>query len=221
MLHKYLESSTGIFVTSSHLPSSAHFVVRLEVRELSLERNHRVSAVWHSNATEGRDGSWDLVGTKESEETELGQAAVIQLSNQATFLGRFVHVLVEAKGVIQVEDGVDGITELSERGVLSRLAAVGIMGKVTSTTFIPELKCRDEGKDLPLGTNRDGIPLLFRRQVSGRVGSSGKSLRPWEDDVGLDNVSYKGEHGNTAVLNRTNIKPVSSKQEKRNADRLL
>ena len=38
-------------------------------------------------------------------------------------------------------------------------------------------------------------------EVSTWVGSSGKSLCPWENNVTLNDVSYKGKHGNTSVLN--------------------
>ncbi len=39
------------------------------------------------------------------------------------------------------------------------------------------------------------------------MGSSGKSLCPWEDEVGLNNVSNEGEHGNTSVLDLGLTKP--------------
>ena len=86
----------------------------LEVRELSHERDHRVSAVWDGDATEGWDGSRDDVGRKESENTDHGQSSVVDLGNQAAFLGFLGHFLVEAKGIVQVKDGVDVITEQVE-----------------------------------------------------------------------------------------------------------
>jgi hypothetical protein len=167
---------------------------------LSLERNHWVSVVWDSNVGEGRDGSRDGIGTEEAEDTELSQAAIVELSDQATFLGLLSHVLVEAQGIVQVKDGVDNVTEPSERGELSGLAALGVVGKVTSTTFIPKLERRDDGENLPLGTDGDGIPLSLRGELSRRMGGSGHGLGPGEDDVGLDDVSNERKHGNAAVL---------------------
>ena len=132
-----------------------------EVRELSFERNHRITAVRAGDVVEQWDRTRDGIGTEETEDTELGKTSIVKFGNQPAFLGFFGHLLVESKRIVQVQDRVDGITELAEGWVFTRLAALGVVGKVTSTTLVPKLKGRDNSEDLPLGTNRDGIPLLF------------------------------------------------------------
>ena len=68
-------------------------------------------------------------------------------------------------------------------------------GKLT-----PELKESDESKDLPLGVVSDGVPESRGVGLRGEGGSV-HLHGPWElDSVGVDNVSYEGEHGNTSVL---------------------
>jgi len=72
------------------------------VRELSLERNHGVACVWNSNIIQCRDRSRDLVGTQKAEDTKLSKTSIVEFSGEATFLGFFRHVLVEAKRIIEV-----------------------------------------------------------------------------------------------------------------------
>ena len=66
---------------------------RLEVGELSLERNHRISRVWDGNVVESRDRSRDLVGAKEGNDSELSKTSVIDLSEKALLLLLRRHVL--------------------------------------------------------------------------------------------------------------------------------
>ena len=72
------------------------------VRELSLERNHRVSSIWNGNIIQCRDRSRDLVGTQEAEDTKLSKTSIVDFSGEATFLGFWGHVLVEAQRIIEV-----------------------------------------------------------------------------------------------------------------------
>jgi len=174
--------------------------VSFKVGELSLERNHWVSRVRDGNSVKGGNGTGDFVSTEEAEDTKLGKTSVVDFSTKTLFLGLFGHLGVEAKGIVKVEDRVDSITERLEGGVLTRLAALGVVRQVSATTFVPKFKGSDDGEDLPLGTNGDGIPLGFRGKVGGGVCCTGQSLRPGEVDIGLDNVSNEGKHSNTAVL---------------------
>jgi hypothetical protein len=79
----------------------------------------------------------------------------------------------------------------------------------SATTFIPKLKHGDDGKDLPLGTDWNGIPLCLRSKVDRWVGGSSKGLWPWEDKVGLDDVSNESKHGNAAMLDFGLTKPAN------------
>mmetsp|Transcript_3805 Transcript_3805/g.6345 ORF Transcript_3805/g.6345 Transcript_3805/m.6345 type:complete len:263 (-) Transcript_3805:46-834(-) len=181
-----------------------------KVGELSLERNHWVARVWNSNVGEEWDGSWDGIGAQETKDTELSQSTVVDFSNQTLLLGLCGHVLVEASRVVKIEDRVDSITERLERWVLSRLTSLGVMGHGSSaTTLVPKLEHRNDGKDLPLGANRDGIPLSLRGQVSRWVCGTGKSLWPWEDKVRLNTVSNESKHSNTAVLDLGLTEPAN------------
>jgi hypothetical protein len=66
---------------------------RLEVGELSLERNHGISRVWDGNVVKSRDGSRDLVGAKEGNDSELSKTSVVDLSEKALLLLLRRHVL--------------------------------------------------------------------------------------------------------------------------------
>lgn len=79
----------------------------MEVRELSLERNHGITIVMNSNTVQSGDGSWDLVSTQETEDTELSQTSVVKFGSQATLLGFGGLVFAEAKGIIKVYREVD------------------------------------------------------------------------------------------------------------------
>ena len=172
----------------------------VEVAELTLERDHRVSAVRGGNTAEKRNTAGDLVGRKEGKDSKHGKTSVVDLGHKAAGLGLLRHVLAEAKGIVQVQDGVDTVTELGERRVLAGLAALGVVGKLTASALVPKLEHGNDKEDLPLGADRDGVPLGLGGEVSRGVGSSGKGLGPREDKVGLDAVSDKGSHGDTAVL---------------------
>ena len=58
----------------------------------------------------------------------------------------------------------------------------------------------NETDDLCLGFERKGVPLGRRGEVGGRGHGTIGGQSPWEDKVGLDNVSNEGGHGNTSVL---------------------
>lgn len=73
-----------------------------EVRELTLERNHRVSVVGDCNIAQRRHGPWDLICTEEAKDTELGEASVVELCCQAALFCLFRHVLVEAERIVEV-----------------------------------------------------------------------------------------------------------------------
>lgn len=105
------------------------------------------------------------------------------------------------KRTIKIKDRVDGITERFETWVLSRLTSLGVMRKDSSTTtLVPKFKHGNDGKDLPLGSNRDGVPLGLGGEVDRWVGRTGECLGPREHKVGLNTISNKCEHGNAAVL---------------------
>ena len=95
------------------------------------------------------------------------------------------------------------VTELGElarnslgRGVVgkSRLGAVG------GGELRVDLEETNKTNDLELAAVRESIPLLGRGKVGGREGLATQRHGPGEVEVGLDAVSNKGSHGNTAVL---------------------
>jgi len=175
--------------------------LKVQVRKLSLEWNHNVSIVWDSNSAQGGYGSWDGIGTQESENSEHGKTSIVQFSGKTTLLGLLRHVLGEAEWIVKVKYEVNIVTEEGEGWELSRLTSAHVMRNFSSaSTFIPKLESGDDGEDLPLRAYWNGIPLSLRTEVSTWVGSSGKTLCPWEYNVTLNDVSYEGKHGNTSVL---------------------
>ena len=72
----------------------------------------------------------------------------------------------------------------------------------------PELQESDEKDDLELRGKRKSVPLFWRGQVSGRMGHSGCSQRPRENEVGLDDVSNEGGHSNTTMFDFRLTKPT-------------
>ena len=76
------------------------------------EGSHDVSVVGDGNAVEGGDGSGDLVGCQESHDSDLGEATVVELGDEALLLLLGGPVLGESEGVEEVEGGrVDGLPE--------------------------------------------------------------------------------------------------------------
>ena len=94
----------------------------------------------------------------------------------------------------------DAIGTRSEVGEVSGLATGHVMLVVGSGELGPELKEANEGKDLPLGIIRDGIPKGRRVGLAGERGSVHLHGPGELDTIGVDNVSDEGEHGNTAML---------------------
>ena len=80
-----------------------------EVRELPLERHHRVAAVVDRDVVQRGDGAGDGVGAQEAEDPEHGRAPVVDLGRQAAGLGLLAHLLVETEGIVQVWDRVAGM----------------------------------------------------------------------------------------------------------------
>ena len=74
----------------------------VEVRELSLKRNHGVTIIVNGNGVQCGNGTFDLVGAQETKDTELGETSVVEFGGEAAFLGLGGHVLVEAKGIVEV-----------------------------------------------------------------------------------------------------------------------
>ena len=107
---------------------------------------------------------------------------------------------METERVEEVEHEVHVLAEEVERRVLSGLTSSHVVRHLSATALVPEFEHGDDEEDLPLGANRDGIPLLLRAEVRAGVGGTGHGLGPREDNVGLDDVSDEGSHGNTAVL---------------------
>jgi hypothetical protein len=104
---------------------------------------------------------------------------------------------------------VDIVTEQGERRVFPRLTSLGIMRHGPSTTtLIPQLQHGNHRKDLPLGTQRHGIPLCLRHQIRRGMGSTRQGLCPGEYKVRLDNVSYECEHGNASMFDFRLTKPA-------------
>ena len=76
------------------------------------EGRHDISIVGDGNAVEGGHRSGDLVGCQESHDSDLGEATVVELGDEALLLLLGGPVLGESEGVVEVErDGVDGLPE--------------------------------------------------------------------------------------------------------------
>ena len=141
---------------------------------MSFERNHgiaRVATAGSENIQE-RNRSRDLVSAQESKDGKLCETAVVELCHKASLLGLGRHVLVESEWIIQIQDGVNILTERLEGRVLSWLSSLGVMRKDTaSAALIPKFQHGDDRKDLPLGSEGNSIPLRFGSQICRRVGS--------------------------------------------------
>ena len=173
----------------------------VEEGEVGAEGGHDVTIVGDGNALKGGDGSFDLVGGHEAEDTNHGKTAVVDLHIETAGLLRVVHLLVEAKGIIKVKDEVDIVTEGLERGVVTGAATTHVVLLVLSTAaLVPKLEEAKDKDDLPLGLLGEGIPLRLGAEVGAGELVSGKGVGPGEDEVGLDNVSDESSHGDTGVL---------------------
>mmetsp|Transcript_36501 Transcript_36501/g.88020 ORF Transcript_36501/g.88020 Transcript_36501/m.88020 type:complete len:185 (+) Transcript_36501:148-702(+) len=125
----------------------------LEVRELPLEWNHRITAVWNSNTLQGGYGSRNLVRAQECEDGKLGKTSIVEFGSQTALLCFFRHFLVETKGVIKVKNKVDIVPEQCERGVFSRLTSLGVVRESSAaSTLVPQLQHGNDSEDLPLGS---------------------------------------------------------------------
>ena len=166
------------------------------------EGSHRLAVVGlHNTREEGNRSRSALLG-EEAKDTELGKTSVVDLGSKTGGLLLLGHVLRELERIIQVErDGVgDAIGSRSEVGEVTGLATGHVMLVVGSGEFRPELKEANEGKDLPLGIIRDGIPKGRGVGLAGERGSVHLHGPGELDTISVDNVSDEGEHGNTAVL---------------------
>ena len=166
------------------------------------EGSHRLTIVGLDDTGEEGNRSRSALLGEETDDTKLSKTSIVDLGSEAAGLGLLGHVLRELEGVVQVEgDGVgDTIGARGEVGEVTGLATGHVMLVVGSRELGPELKEANEGKDLPLGIVRDGIP---KRRGVGLTGE-GRAIHlhgPRElDAVGMDDVADEGEHGNTAVL---------------------
>ena len=102
----------------------------------------------------------------------------------------------------------DGI----KRRELSGLSSLGVVnlstgGPLGRCEFRVDLQESYEEHNLKLGSKRDGIPLLRGGEIGTGVGGTGHGLGPGEDEVGLDDVSDEGSHGNTAMLDLSMTEP--------------
>ena len=167
---------------------------------MTFEGNHGISFIGDCNSIESGDTAWDLIGAQKAKNTELCQSAVVQLGHQPTLLGLLGHVLVETKGIIQVKDRVDIVPEQLEAGVLAGLTSAHVVGEGAATALVPKLEGGDDGKDLPLGTEGDGIPLLLGAQVGAGVGSAGEGLGP---------LRFEGMHARERNMVRTVLEYIA------------
>mmetsp|Transcript_18269 Transcript_18269/g.39257 ORF Transcript_18269/g.39257 Transcript_18269/m.39257 type:complete len:316 (-) Transcript_18269:9-956(-) len=165
-------------------------------------RGHGLSAVRCDEALERRHGAWHSRLGDEGHDTDLGEAAVVELDEEATLLLLRRLVLGEAEGVKEIEGRVanllpDGL----ERRELARLPALHVV--LVHRALAPQLEASDEEENLPLGVGRDGVPLGGGSSGGGDVGIGDARERggPGEvDAVGLDDEADEGGHGNAAVL---------------------
>lgn len=156
-----------------------------------LERSPVVSVVALDNVGQHRDGSRNCLGSDKSEDTDHCQTTVVDLYLEASGLGFLALVLGGADRVEKVQwDRVRKFSiEFGEFTNLVRLIDVG-----------EPFEESNESDNLGLGRKWKGIPLGRRGKISGRMHVSVGGKGPREDEVALNNVSDKGGHGNTSVL---------------------
>jgi hypothetical protein len=166
------------------------------------ERSHGLSRVRSDNSGKSRNGSWDGLCAKESENSELSKTSVVQFSAKTTLLGLLRHVLGELEGIVKVEWNRVGNSGGSSNEVreVTWLSSSHVMLVVRGGKLGPELKESDKSENLPLSIVRYSIPKS--RGVGLRRESSSVHLHcPWElDSVSMYDVSYESKHSNTSVL---------------------
>ena len=164
-----------------------------------LERSHRFASIWWYKSLKKGDGSSNLLFSKETHDTNLGQSSVVEFGNFSLGLGLLAPVGAQAKGIEKVEwDRVGDLGRFSELGVGTWFSSPHVVCSVGLGEMFQETNEKD---DLPLGGIRKSIPLLWWRSSIRWEWLSSESHWPWPvDSVGLDDVSDEGGHGNTSVL---------------------
>lgn len=155
------------------------------------ERSPVVSVVALYNVCEHRDGSRHCLGCDESENTNHCQSSIVDLNLESSGLGFFALVLGESKRIEEVKRNRVGDLALQARELTNLVGLVDVGEPFEES---------NKSDDLGLGSERKGIPLGRRGEVSGRHHVSLGGEGPWEDKVALDNVSDESSHGNTSVL---------------------
>ena len=141
---------------------------------------------------------------KDSHEGNHCQSSVVDFGDKSFGLGFLSSVLAESERIEKVERNRvgNGGSELRVFSWLSSLHVVGNLDIRVSDTggkFAVDLQESNNGKDLVLGFDREGGPLLWGRQVGAWEWSSIKLHRPREVEVGLNTVTNEGGHSNTSV----------------------
>lgn len=156
-----------------------------------MEGSPVVSVVALYNVRQHRDGSRNSLCCDKSENTNHCQSAVVDLDLESSGLGFLALVLGESKRIEEVKRDRVGNTVLQwgESTNLVGLVDVGV-----------PLEESNKSNDLGLGREGEGVPLGRRGEIRGRHHVSLGGECPGEDKVALDNVSNKGGHGNTSVL---------------------
>jgi hypothetical protein len=177
--------------------------------EVSRERCHYFTNIWLDNSGKHGDRSRDSLFAQESKDTKLSKTAVVDFGSETLCLGLWRLVLGSTKGIEKVER--DLVWNIIKSGVGTWLSTLGVMNlAIWASKFRIPFQESDKGNDLDLGNKRKSIPLFRRRKIGRRVGDSRRSQGPGEDKVGLDNVSNKGSHGDTSVLDLGLAKPSNS-----------
>ena len=100
------------------------------------------------------------------------------------------------------------VAVVHERRVDARLAALHVVR--VERALAPELKERDDRDNLPLGRERDRVPLGLRGAARERRHVTLEGLRPRElDAVGAREVADERGHGDAAVLDLGVAEPAN------------
>ena len=204
-MHDVCRQTQGYFSASAaQLDTKQQYLVETPSTSevVGHEWSHRLTIVGLNDTRKGGDGAGAYLLGEEAKDTNLSKTSVVDLSPKTGGLLLLGHVLRELEGVVKVEgDGVrDAIGTRGEVGEVTGLATGHVVLVVGGGELGPELEEANEGKDLPLGIVRDGVPESRGVGLAGE-GSAVHLHGPGElDAVGVDDVSDEGEHGNTAVL---------------------
>jgi hypothetical protein len=166
------------------------------------ERGHWLSIIRLDNSTEKGNGSRGALFGEESENSQHSSTSVIDLGAKTTLLGLLRHVLGELEGIVKVEWNRvgDSLRTTYKVGEVTWLSSGHVMLVARSGELGPEFKEGDNSEDLPLSRVRDGVPKSRWVGLSWERGSI-HLHGPWElNSIGMNNVSNKGEHSNTGVL---------------------